>query len=141
MQTATISLTPPESKAGANRKENLLKVYFVLSAEEPPVDTGDRLPKYARPVVECRIYWTKSRNYCAVWVNGKGRHLGGGGYAGGYGYDRPSAAVQIALENAGISLSEQIAGVGDSAVEQALLAVAVALGYSPDSLSVLTTFP
>jgi hypothetical protein len=53
----------------------------------------------------------------------------GSGSAGGYGYHRPSAAAQEAIENAGFTLANRIDGVGESAMREAVLAIAAALGY------------
>jgi hypothetical protein len=74
--------------------------------------------------------------YCSVWVYG----AGGGGHAraNGYGYHKQSAALQAALDSAGITLAEPIDGRGDSAMRDALLAVGVAMGYSSDALAVLS---
>lgn len=56
-------------------------------------------------------------------------HQSGSGSAGGYGYHRPSAAVQEAATNAGFKFTRAFDGVGDSAVEEAVLAMAKALGH------------
>lgn len=101
-------------------------------------------------IVDCRLYMgrssTASTVYCNIWVYGlkfDGGTIYGSasGKAGGYGYDKKSAAVSNALDNLGVKLYQDdgikptsIAGVGDSAIREALLAVAVALGYSVDNL-------
>ena len=105
---------------------------------------------YLQDIVDCRLYMgrssTASTVYCNIWVHGL--KFGGGtihgaasGKAGGYGYDKKSAAVGSALDNLGINLYQDdgikpvsINGVGDTAIREALLAVAVALGYSADTL-------
>lgn len=80
-------------------------------------------------------YWmghsrTASRVYCTVWLHDG---LGGAGHgtAGGYGYHRNSAALSAAIDSAGIKLSADIAGVGDSAERAALEATTRAMGYEP----------
>jgi len=87
--------------------------------------------------------------YCNVWVHGKVKDqyisLSGSGSAGGCGYHKTSAAVDEALRSAGVQLygspysnpgekpnmkeTASISGVGDSAIEAALVAICRALGY------------
>ena len=55
-------------------------------------------------------------------------HTQGSGSAGGYGYHRPSAAAHEAIHNAGFRLSQAIDGRGDSAITDALCAIARCLG-------------
>lgn len=116
---ATISKKSHEGKIRNNRKDNAFThQYQVITNElEAPITV--------------RIYSTQARNYACVWINDSKKqiHLSGGAFAGGYGYHRPSAALEVALEDAGIHLSSQIAGVGEQAMKDALLAVAKALGY------------
>lgn len=73
-----------------------------------------------REVATLRYYSTDSRTYCCFW----GWDTSGTGSAGGYGYDRPSAAAAEAIANAGIDLSEPIDGRGDCVVRSALEAIA-----------------
>jgi len=47
-------------------------------------------------------------------------HGQGTGKAGGYGYDKPSAAFEAAMRSAGVEFDSGIAGVGDSAIREAL---------------------
>lgn len=87
----------------------------------------------SKAIVELRLYGTGSRNYACLWVNdhsSSGISTSGTGWAGGYGYHRPSAAAQEAINNAGFSLSKSISGVGDGAIEMAVKAIAEALGYT-----------
>lgn len=42
--------------------------------------------------------------YCCIWVHGKTFWMSGKGSAGGYGYHKPSAALQDAITSAGIQL-------------------------------------
>lgn len=81
--------------------------------------------------VELRLYGTGNKNYACLWINDtkSNTHISGSGSAGGYGYHRPSAAAWEAINNAGIELSEDIAGRGDGAIESAVKAIAEALGY------------
>lgn len=87
--------------------------------------------------------------YCNIWIHGskaggKSVSLSGSGSAGGWGYHKVSAAVDEALRSAGVQLygslysrnekpdmkkTASISGVGDSAIEAALVAICRALGY------------
>lgn len=79
-----------------------------------------------------RIYRTDSRAYACLWTMGNyawGQADGdlwrsGSGWAGGYGFHRASAAACDAIKAAGIELSESINGAGDSAIMQAVEAIA-----------------
>ena len=82
-------------------------------------------------IVQARWYWPgrdgASNCYCCVWIHGDDLHGRGGGKAGGYGYHKESAALQEALNAAGISMSEAIDGRGDQAMFTALESVARAV--------------
>lgn len=64
-----------------------------------------------------------SRITSIIWVGG----VHGSGWAGGYGYHKQSAAVSAAIASAGFELDQDIAGRGDSAITEALCAVAIAV--------------
>lgn len=117
------TFTGRESKFNVNdRKDNGLLYEFAVMAVMPDY-------KIENPVV-CRIYGTSShkRNYACLWTydrrNGNYVSRAGSGWAGGYGYHRPSAAAESAFHNAGIDLDEAIGGRGDSAIKEACMAVA-----------------
>lgn len=100
------------------------------------VDLADDNPVYfarASQPVTLRLYSTQARTTACVWVAGGGR---GSGSAGGYGYHRPSAAAQEALNNAGFTFDRRFDGAGDSAIEEAMLAVASAIGVKKPALVV-----
>ena len=96
------------------------------------VNDGDTM----RVICNVRFYFVgrdgMSPLYCVVWLNdGKtGTYKAGAGKASGCGYHKPSAALEYALNDAGIYPSEPISGVGSLAIVEALEALAVALGYS-----------
>lgn len=81
-----------------------------------------------------------SRSYCDVWVSwhhdrtvnlGGGRVYGvGSAFAGGFGYDRSSAAVQYAFESAGVKFEQDFAGLGSGVIIDAINALAAALGHT-----------
>lgn len=79
-------------------------------------------------VISLRIYGTQAKNYACLWVSNNGMYANGSGSAGGYGYHRPSAAVQEAMDSAGIKLDRSIGGAGDSAIIGSLHAIAKYLG-------------
>lgn len=115
--------------------------------------------KTEKVVVDCRIYVGRSRNastvYASIWINLSDKKkpeywahasTSGTGSAGGWGYHKGSAAVSDALTSGGIELygtayacrdekidfknRAYIHGVGDTAIESALLAVAHAAGFN-----------
>lgn len=96
-----------------HRKEDMFRAYKVL-------DTN------FNTVVDCRLYQPgrSSTCYCCLWVSAPDKYKSGSGTAGGYGYHKASSAVGSAVRNAGFSLDKYIDGVGDKAIEGALLAVA-----------------
>lgn len=74
--------------------------------------------------------------YCSLWASGGDVYLGGHGTARGWGYHKQSAALQEALSSAGVELFADngkdrvhIDGHGESAMRDALTALARALGY------------
>lgn len=91
-----------------------------------------------REVVTCRVYMGRSRNsssvWATVWLRGKNYFGSGSGQAGGYGYHKESAAVDTALQMAGVKLSRSVSGTGET--QAALEATARALGYSGQLLFV-----
>ena len=109
-----------------HRKETLYEAYRVID--------GD-----FNTVLDCRVYGSRSTAYACLWVYGKGDfYAKGSGKAGGWGYHKTSAAVDDAIDSAGFELygspyigREQnykkrcnISGVGDTAIETALMAIA-----------------
>lgn len=87
-------------------------------------------------LVECvtvRVYMGRSRSasvvYATVWLRGT-VHGSGSGSAGGGGYCKQSAAIASAISSCGVTLSEEVAGCGMSRAQDALLAIAEAMGYT-----------
>ena len=92
--------------------------------------------KAAYDAVTLRIYATDAKSYCCLWVHDNcswikscrdSYYRAASGSAGGYGYHRASAAARNAIQNAGITLSEDIGGRGDAAIEEAVRAIAVTI--------------
>ena len=86
------------------------------------LDTG-------REIVCARFYWPGETVYCVVWIFSD-KPARGYGKAGGGGYHKRSAALGEALSRAGVILSEPINGCGDSAMNEALLALARHMGVT-----------
>jgi len=80
--------------------------------------------------VMLRIYLTNAVTRACVWIYAGNSpthpetYTGAGGNAGGYGYHRPGAAAYEAITKAGFKLAEAIDGRGDSAIEEAVHAIA-----------------
>ena len=105
--------------------------------------------KELAPIVEARFYMGRSRTastvYCSLWVHGA-EYCAGHGTAGGYGYHKESAALQSAINSAGVTLfgsnyaytghgekpnfkkAAHIGACGHSSMETALKAIARAAG-------------
>jgi hypothetical protein len=122
---------PKENTDNARQPDKpLLSSYCVVAR----VPRSERYPAGMAELVTCRTYMSQSRNasvvYACVWGHSvdRTRYVAGRGNAGGYGYHKPSAAVSAALRSAGVTLSESIDGRGSSALRDALIALAVALG-------------
>jgi len=94
-------------------------------------------PNEMQAVVSLRLYWPgQTTCYACLWVTHKksvlpdgGTCVNGSGSAGGYGYCKASAAAAEAIRNAGFELESSIAGVGETAIRDAVLAVAKAAGW------------
>jgi hypothetical protein len=122
---ATFETKQTDGKVRQNRKEDhFCHQYSGLV----PSDGKNKYSPLAVEVVTLRLYCTAQRSYACIWAHGPdGISLSGGGYAGGYGYHRPSAAAGNAIREAGIVLDEDINGRGDSAIREAVEAIARAV--------------
>ena len=130
---ATYDPNKPTNFTSSHRKEG--KCYFssmqVISLADKPGMQGVLFP-----IIEASLYDTGSINTCCIWVRGTGGQFDthGSGHAGGYGYHRKSAAMQAAIDNAGFTLSQAIGGVGESAMREALLAIAKCIGVKKPAI-------
>ena len=117
---ATINKAAKTKFTTSHRKEGkcFLTVYAAI--------VGDKVP------VELRIYYTGTKAYACIWINDNNTetYLSGSGSAGGYGYDKRSAAADEAIRNAGVTISESINARGESAIYAAMSAIATELGYN-----------
>jgi hypothetical protein len=89
--------------------------------------------------VTVKFFMGRSSNsstvYCNFWIDNKDSdgnfiYCNGSGQAGGYGYDKISAAFQDALDDSGIKTKEKIGGVGSTAIIRMIQGIMVAQGYS-----------
>jgi hypothetical protein len=112
-----VTLTDRENKFNVRDrvedKPGLSKVYIVLDNK-------------VKKILECRVYWKTGFNTCTacLWVYND-IYTNGSGNANGSGYHKPSKAVAYAIDNAGIDLDDDIGGRGDSAIREALTAIAM----------------
>ena len=100
-----------------DRKDNLPhEKYSVCTIEKGQIEER----------IDVRVYFSKSKVYAAIWVRPKKAfsHPSGTGWASGYGYDKPSAAIQQAFRAAGYQFEKSFGGVGQQGIEAALKAVA-----------------
>jgi hypothetical protein len=120
--------------ATAHRKErNFLYAFKVV--------TFDKKSNTFDEPIDLRVYGTSTANYVCLWVHAKSIHASGSARATGYGYHRPSEAAELAFDKAGITLPEHIGGRGDSAIEDALTALALHLGYKKESFTIIKSHP
>lgn len=84
-------------------------------------------PATGRAIVTARLYYPGSTCYCAIWIGAGNEYGRGNGKAGGGGYHKQSAALADAIADAGIALSQNISGAGDSAMTDACEAIAKAV--------------
>lgn len=80
-------------------------------------------PENGRSVVIIRLYSTGQTFHCLAWFFGRDANGSGYGSAGGGGYCKASAAAGLAIERAGIKLSDPIHGRGLREIEHAALAI------------------
>ena len=116
-----------ETNRNMHRKDSLHQEIAILD------------PSNGRAIVTCRTYIPGTVAYVLLWISGNGVYARGTGKAGGYGYHKPSAALDSAIGDAGITLHgdvyggkrtdkrARISGVGDSAMVEALEAIARAV--------------
>ena len=129
---ATIHAGEYDNAKGLSRAKEMIRAASVVILADAPATV---LRQEIRELVVARWYKGRSagasRIYCSVWVrsHGENRMRTGHGWANGGGHHKASAALDSALESAGITLSEAIAGRGDGAIWDGLLAVAEAYGY------------
>lgn len=89
--------------AKSHRKENsFYKSYQLVSFD---LASKDDYNKGFNTKLDVRFYGGNSTIYCCIWGSLNGIHYNGSGKAGGYGYDKESAAFEAALKCAGFDVS------------------------------------
>ena len=83
-----------------------------------------------RDLVTARCYMARGRSATVVYASIWTPCGSGSGSASGGGYHKASAAIDGAIESAGIKLSQRIDGVGESAIRDALIAICEAFGFN-----------
>lgn len=134
MITATFSAPEvyavSESARKARDKQALVHQYSAIGLVENEL----------REIAILRLYMSASASASRVtailFVNAYPIGITASGSASGYGYHKGSAAAADAIANAGISLSENISGVGNDAMQEALEAIALAAVPSVQHLSI-----
>ena len=136
---ATLALREGIIDARATRDRELKHTYNLVSMRP-----GEAYNASPRSLVDLRIYEGRSRSasvvYALAWINSLGEYGNGKGSAGGYGYDKYSAAAGEALDSAGVTLSERIEGVGETAIRAALVAIAHAAGYTDGEYGIIEAY-
>ena len=104
--------------------------------------------KLKKEVITLRLYMGRSQSaskvYASIWISPDYAtmpgicYTAGTGAAGGYGYCKQSAASAAAINSAGIKLVQDVGGRGIREVEDALLAIAVAMGCNADDLLIVS---
>lgn len=124
-----------KSKEGNWRKydtKEIIAVYAVAAIKND---------KIINPIT-AKFYMGRSSQasvvYCVLWVNTKDKIVIGHGQAGGGGYHKQSAALEDAIYNAGIDLDEHIGGLGNRAIEDALIAIAKDIHELTGELQIFT---
>lgn len=90
------------------------------------------------PQIELRLGMSSSyQSYAALWIRGKEHEVYALGKTTGHGYHKPSAALSDALSEAGITLSSNIDGRGDSAIVSALSSISSSIGMDPETTIII----
>ncbi len=83
--------------------------------------------------IDARFFMGRSSQssvvYCLLWIHGDTQWGSGKGQAGGYGYDKTSAAFSEALDSAGIK-NYGINSAGETAIKQAIQEIADNFGFT-----------
>jgi hypothetical protein len=132
MQTATLPANPNTNARSLSGDKETLATYTVAAIEQ------GRIKEY----VHAATYMSRSTGHsgqihASIWCHHAPCPTSGYGKAGGYGYHKPSAALQAAITSAGITLAEPIEGCGEQAMEEALRAIAIAQGADQQTLTII----
>lgn len=128
----TINYNPPKRLPALQMDKELIGYYRVIAYERLQGEESN-----FHCLVHGKLYQSRRADgaspvYCSVWLhNPKTRErTSGRGSATGCGYHKASAAFASALIAAGVKVDPDIDGRGDSAIEDALKAVAEYMGFA-----------
>lgn len=119
----TLNNVHKDGNIRSNRKESAFFKSFVGV-------TYDEKTKTVKVIVDARFYSSRDKVHCCVWVRSEKNdfYVSGGGYADGWGYDKESASMADALENAGLP-TKSLDGRGEFAIHSAITEIIEKLGY------------
>jgi hypothetical protein len=131
---ATLETQNPDNGYNYGGEKETVNAYSLIAQDKQGM----------REAIVLRTYMGRSRSaqrvYASVWAFGpfgSGIYTAGHGRDhGGGGYHKASAAAHEAIRSAGFNLSHPIDGRGTSAMEDAMRAMARAMGWSGDFLIV-----
>lgn len=133
MTTANRVISRAEKSNAKNLapKKETVGTWSLVAIAPPGLDTAGDMVE----VITARTYMARSADgagpvYASLWIHSPGFYTSGHGRANGYGYHKPSAAIQDALDSAGFKLERAIDGCGSEAIKDAFAAIARDLGYS-----------
>lgn len=134
MQTVTLPTNPKRNAKNLSCDKETIQTFNAVAY--------DRQLDQIRTYVTAHIYASRSTGYsgqihASIWCHRAPCPTSGYGKASGYGYHKPSAALQAAIDSAGITLTKPIAGVGEGAMEEALRAIAIAHGADQTTLTII----
>jgi len=150
----TSTATDPAQEA-TPEDDNTIKATFCELGNKPTFNPNHRKENHfsksytavvfngrnAYDAVILRLYETAATTYCCLWVHdncswthdsGRSYYRSSTGRAGGYQYNRTSAAAADAIKRAGIKLSQPIGGRGDGSIYEAVYAIANAMWKGSD---------
>lgn len=130
------NLKPMENGRNYSGDKEQVAEYRFITKNPRDDTTADPLRRQPFTVaVQVRVWMGRSRSastvYASVWAHSKdGKiYLSGRGSAGGYGYHKESAAIKGAMESAGVTFDRHWGGGGESAIREAMHALAKRLGW------------
>ena len=99
-------------------------------------------PTKLKEIITVRCYMARRSDgsspvYASIWLHDQNKNHSGRGSASGYGYHKQSAAIGDAITSAGIQLDQDINGRGESAIREALEAIAIELGHTKENILII----
>jgi hypothetical protein len=134
MQTATLPTTPNQNARNLSGDKETIQTLNAVAY--------DRAHDAIRTYITVHIYASRSAGHsgqihASIWCHHAPCPTSGYGKAGGYGYHKPSAALQAAIRSVGITLAQPIEGRGEQAMEKALRAIAIAQGADQQTVTII----